>query len=126
MSLELAARIAATSDCRMKVGAVLVKGGRILARGTNKMRNNPAYIVPWTECSEHAEESVLRQVRNARGTTIYVARVNRKGEWRLAKPCDRCQVALDLAGVTKVVYTDEGLPFGTNEGLPPLQFSRVS
>jgi tRNA(Arg) A34 adenosine deaminase TadA len=45
----------------------------------------------------------------AKGSTIYVARVNQTGAARMARPCPNCYEALLLAGVKKVVYT-------TNEG----------
>jgi hypothetical protein len=45
----------------------------------------------------------------AKGSTIYVARVNQTGDSRMARPCPNCYEALLLAGVKRVVYT-------TNDG----------
>jgi hypothetical protein len=45
----------------------------------------------------------------AKGGTIFVARVSQTGASRMARPCANCYETLLLAGVKKVVYT-------TNDG----------
>jgi len=92
----------------MKHGAVIVKGGRVISIGINKNRNHPTVVSSEhikTHCSVHAEVDALRKVRNAKGATIYVARVNKRGQDRLSRPCDRCHTAIREAGIRKVVYT---------------------
>lgn len=97
-----------SSSERMKHGAVIVKGGRVLSVGLNKFRNHPT-IIPSeyikTSCSTHAEIDALRKVSNVRGATMYIARVNKSGQERLSRPCDYCFEALIDAGITKIVYT---------------------
>lgn len=39
------------------------------------------------------------------GATVYVARVDKAGEYKLSKPCPMCHEALKHVGVKKVVYT---------------------
>ena len=46
-------------------------------------------------------------LNSARGTTIYVARVDQRGETRLARPCSKCMKSLYEAGVREVVYTTD-------------------
>lgn len=92
----------------MKHGAVIVKGGRVISIGINKNRNHPTIVSSEhikTHCSVHAEVDALRKVKNAKGATIYVARVNKRGQDRLSRPCDRCHKAIKDAGIRKVVYT---------------------
>ena len=59
-------------------------------------------------CSVHAEVDALRNVKDAVGATVYVARINRQGEQRLSKPCLSCQQYLDKRGIKRVVYTTGG------------------
>ena len=106
--LNLALNVAMSSSERMKHGAVIVKGGRVLSVGINKFRNHPAIIesdMIKTSCSVHAEIDALRKIKDARGATIYVARVNKGGLERLSRPCDHCYNAIDRAGISKIIYT---------------------
>ncbi len=106
--MDLAVNVAQSSECRMKHGAVVVRGGSVISVGINKNRNHPTVVSSEhikTHCSVHAEIDALRKVKNAKGATIYVARVNRKGQDRLSRPCDRCHDAIREAGIRKVVYT---------------------
>ncbi|MFH9016669.1 hypothetical protein ACH4C6_36045 [Streptomyces sp. NPDC017943] len=102
--MDLAIRQALLSTCRIRVGAVLVAGSRVLAVGTNLRRNCPS--IDFRHATFHAEETVLRKVRNApRNSSVFVARVNRAGSPLLARPCPRCQMALAAAGVSRAYYT---------------------
>ncbi len=87
------------------------KRGRILAVGKNsytKTHPRQAYYAAKsgnrTRIFLHAEIDALCRCE---GTpyAIYVARVNRKGEARLAKPCSICEMAIKDVGIRKVVYT---------------------
>ncbi|MGW7201534.1 hypothetical protein [Streptomyces chryseus] len=101
--MDLAIRQARRSDCRHKVGAVLVAGNRVLAASPNLPRNSP--VIDFRNASFHAEEAVLRRARNAAGATAYVARVNSSGIPLLSRPCRRCQDALKAAGILRVYFT---------------------
>lgn len=86
-----------------------MKAGRILGTGYNRTRNHPSVVSAehiLDGCSVHAEEMALKDANyNAKGATLYVARVNAKGEDRDSKPCVRCQKLIVSTGVKKVVYT---------------------
>ncbi|MFE9139496.1 hypothetical protein [Streptomyces sp. NPDC007355] len=101
--IDAAVRQAMKSQCRYRLGAVLATGNRILAAAPNIRRNSPT--VDFRHATFHAEEAVLRRVRHAAGSTIYVARVDAQGHPRMARPCPRCQKALAQSGVTNVFYT---------------------
>ncbi|GGV54745.1 hypothetical protein [Streptomyces spectabilis] len=101
--LDVALKQAARSKCRYRVGAVLVKGGRVLAHSSNRYRNAPS--VDFRFATFHAEEVLLRRSSPPQGAVVYVARVNRAGEPQMARPCPRCQRALISSGVTLVHYT---------------------
>lgn len=101
--LKLALKQAALSQCRYRVGAVLVKGNRVLAHTSNRYRNAPG--IDYAHATFHAEEALLRRTRAPHGAIIYVARINRAGAPALARPCTRCQEALASHGVTLARYT---------------------
>jgi deoxycytidylate deaminase len=110
--LDLAFKIALTSDCRQKHGAVLVKGGRVLGFGVNKQRNDPEFVISdtgpdvrGTVFSVHAEIDALSRVKNPRGAVLYVARCSRIGCPAFSRPCDACTRTLIRAGIKAVVYT---------------------
>lgn len=89
VALRLAARAVGDTSPNPAVGAVIVKGGRILGRGYHRGAGLP-----------HAEVEALRQAgRHALGSTMYVT----------LEPCDHvgrtppCCDALIAAGITRVV-----------------------
>jgi len=105
--LDLAMRIAETTDTNSKHGAVIVRGGRVLSVGISKWRNrNLQPILGYNpNVTVHAEIDALSRVSDAKGATIYVARVNNQGERRMSRPCATCEKALNDAGVKRVIYT---------------------
>ena len=112
--LERAARIASTSTCRQRHGAVAAVGKRVLAVGVNSFRCHPTVASdPKRESSFHAEIAVLRQLREVDSrTTLFVARVAKSGQAALSAPCANCRQALKEAGVTKIVFTVDGEGYG--------------
>jgi deoxycytidylate deaminase len=90
-------------------GAVIIKGGRVIGCGYNKYTNKPFFVSPEHQqhyCSTHAEVAAIRSSKaNLRGATVYVARINKRGEERFSAPCSNCQAELDKNGIRKVVYT---------------------
>ena len=108
---QKAIEVAKTATGETKMGAVLAKGRRVLSATTNlpskshplqaeyaKKSGNPRRIYL------HAELRSLIQARKA-GDTMYVARVNKKGYMRMARPCKTCQLALEDRGIKEVFYT---------------------
>lgn len=113
--LRLAEGHASTSNYhRWPMGAVLVRGGRVLAGASNDLRN-PASMdgVSFDKCSIHAEVAALKRAKHVRGATIYVARVLRTGQRGLAKPCSRCENYLISAGVRQAIWTIDDHSYGT-------------
>lgn len=98
---------------RWPVGAVLIRGGRMLAGASNDLRNDASTDgVPFLECSTHAEVAALKRVKRPEGSTVYVARVLRDGTRGLAKPCVRCQRDLIDAGVRQAIWTIDEFSYG--------------
>jgi deoxycytidylate deaminase len=94
---------------RYKLGAVIVKSGRVLAWGYNANKNRPEDWIPREAWSVHAEESCLKKLptRDSVGGTLYVARISKQGQPRLSKPCDNCQALASSYGVERIVYTTD-------------------
>jgi tRNA(Arg) A34 adenosine deaminase TadA len=109
--LRLASKAAETSNYgNFRHGAVLVKGGSIFNITTNsfnhtsfgqRFRSSPGHA------THHAEVACVLGLDKATtyGATIYVARVNKNGEWRMSKPCEMCEEVMKHVGIKKVVYT---------------------
>ena len=107
--IQLAARQAGNSQSpRFRLGAILVRSGRVLSTGSNRLKNTPSDLIPRSAWSTHAEEDCLKQLPDhsrGRRLTLYVTRVNRTGDLRLARPCQRCWGSAVAAGVSRIVYS---------------------
>jgi tRNA(Arg) A34 adenosine deaminase TadA len=92
-----------------RLAAITVKGGSILAAGTNRHRNNPLWNpeIPREHWSIHAEEACLRQTNKPSGCTLYIARITPGGQTALARPCQKCLELAKEHNVGKIVYTTE-------------------
>lgn len=94
-----------------RMGAVIVKGGRIIAFGHNKLRPSKELK---TE-TIHAEEAAILQaikvsgIQSLVGTRLYVTRYTRGGAIGIALPCSRCMGLIRTVGIRKVFYS-------TNDG----------
>ena len=109
--LTIAINLARSSNAgRYRHGAVVVKGGRILSTGINKVRNHPDVLSSKEEVKSeshiHAEIDAIRKVSNLDGAKIYVARLNKNGtSVGLSRPCDSCYDKIVEVGITKIIYT---------------------
>ena len=102
--LHKAVRVALTSDCRMKHGAVVVHHGKVIGSSPNVYKNDPKNVEK-QYCSIHAEVRALRKAGFPKKATVYVARVNRFGEPRYSKPCAGCMSLIEELGC-KAVWTE--------------------
>ena len=103
--MDIAKKLAETSQENMRHGAIITLGGSVQAMGINKRTNDPYFNKDSHWLSEHAEMAALRRCSRTKGATIYVARVNNRGQERMSRPCDKCMKLLRSAGVKKIVYT---------------------
>ena len=97
---------------RFKVGAVLVRKGKVIGRGHNRNKYNKLWGSGFSSTC-HAESSAisdaLRTNKDVVGATIYVYR--RGGN--LAKPCDCCMSHLISLKIKKVVFSAGSCVIGT-------------
>lgn len=98
----------ASEHPRWQLGAVLTRGSSIITAASNTVRNSP-HLTQGIGSSFHAEDRCLNKVfysaDRAQNCTIFVARINKHGSQRLARPCLSCYKKLVEAGISKIVYT---------------------
>jgi deoxycytidylate deaminase len=103
--INLALKESKKSTARVKHGAVLVRGGSVLAKACNSYRTHPKWGGGPLR-TLHAEAAVIRKAISRgidpKGSVIYVARKNAQ----MSKPCPSCQAIIEEHGIRKVVYTD--------------------
>ena len=97
---------------RARVGAVIVRGSRIISSGCNRI--GYTRLIPDRSYPEsvHAEQQAILGLLRKRadhlvGADMYVSRVGADGLPRLAKPCPMCQRIIEAVGIRKVFYTTE-------------------
>ena len=96
-------------------GAVIVKSGRVLSSGVNRIKTHPDAVIEADDgeiiCkSIHAEMDAILKVKNKeqlKGATMYVARKGRLNQIGMSLPCDMCQQSLKKYGFRRAVFTTE-------------------
>jgi pyrimidine deaminase RibD-like protein len=93
-----------------KMAALIYDKKRVVSYGLNQKKTHPLQA-RFTKHPEalciHAEIAALANARQSvEGMVMYVARVNRRGEPRLAKPCKGCASAIIEFGLGNVEWTE--------------------
>lgn len=118
--LEFGRKVAETSNFHdYRHGAVLVRGKSIISSSPNKnsharfgrrfRKRNHGHATHHAEigCILGLDRSVTK------GSTVYVVRLSKTGEFKMSKPCEMCHEALKYVGVRKVVYTVDDQSIGS-------------
>lgn len=104
-----------------KLNAVIVKSGRVISIGENKITQNYYHGIAkfskelWNinRCAEkHAILKALKTfdgLKNLSGSTIFVTRFDKAGNTKLAKPCKHCEELIRSVGIKKIVFTNDQL-----------------
>lgn len=101
--LAVATKLAFTSDNRFRVGAIIVKSGRVLGGSANITRRSPR--TPPNRFSTHAEIAALRVASSTDKAILYVSRLSSLDQCAMAKPCAWCVQKITESGIDKVVFT---------------------
>lgn len=113
-AIELAKSL--KSQDRYKLSAIVTdKKNNILSFGVNsykKTHPTQAYyaekVGKYNSIFLHAEiDAVSKIPYNKKPYAIYIARVGKTGEPRLAKPCKICNKAIKDSGIEKIYYTKD-------------------
>jgi len=106
-----AAIAAASSTHKHRLGAVLVKGGRVLATGYNRVGHKAAHG-DWPD-SVHAEVMAISKLLKPKhfhklhGCKLFVTRIRKNGKTALAKPCEPCLSLIKSVGIKEIIYTTD-------------------
>lgn len=103
--ISAASKIARTSDNRFRVGALVVKSGRVLGGSPNITRVSPK--TPPNRFSTHAEIAAMDIASETNGATLYIARLNSENKYSISKPCAWCMQKIKQYGINRVVFTTD-------------------
>jgi dCMP deaminase len=104
---QLARNISKHSDHPVhQLGAVIVRGNRIISLGFNKNKTHTKSNHAWKRL--HAEIcAIIKSKEDLTGCTIYVYRETKLGNLGMARPCQSCMIAIQEAGIKKICYSTE-------------------
>ena len=118
--LSCAKAISDMSDHKFQIGAVLVKGHKIISSGCNSSdRTDPIQAKLdsekyGVECPGriHAETDCLlpfiKKRKNLNGAVLYVYREHKDGTLAMSRPCSSCMQLIRQCGIRDIVYYVEG------------------
>lgn len=93
---------------RHRIGAIIFDKNGVISTGYNQTRSVKSFskqFIRWPN-SIHAEvDCILKAKRDLKGKSILILRLNKRGELRLAKPCQNCCMYLDHVGIDKILYS---------------------
>jgi len=99
---------------KAQIGAVIVKGGSVLAKSYNEIRHCKIgkRFSTWDN-SVHAERNACRKVNKEKlkGATIFVYRETKDGKPTLALPCEDCYRMIESLGIKRVYFSTNEFPF---------------
>ena len=116
---DLAISLAKSSDHQFRVGAVIVSGKQIISVGVNSAdKSHPMqkyyndryrdFTVPIYN-HIHAELDAILKYRRMRidipKLSIYIARINKKGDLVPAYPCPSCSAAIYDNNIKSIIYS---------------------
>jgi deoxycytidylate deaminase len=105
MAMDAAIAVRLESDLRVKVGACLVRGKRIISVAANKSGGSKKHGYQW---SRHAELRCVLRGGSVAGSDIYVARLlGHSTAYGFSRPCAGCETLLREAGIRFCYYTTE-------------------
>lgn len=107
--LRLAKKQARRSKYIYRLGAVIMKGKRVLSTGYNKICHCKENIYP---DSRHAEMDAIIKLldkydglSSLAGASLYVTRITNTNKTSMAKPCQRCMELIQSVGIKQIIFT---------------------
>jgi tRNA(Arg) A34 adenosine deaminase TadA len=96
----------AKSAYKQRMGAVVVYQGKLVGKGFNKVHHIGVPRLDGLHAEIEALNNTTAKYRD--GCTVYVCRVNKRGNVMLAKPCPACEKKMKKIGVKYVWYSTYG------------------
>jgi len=105
--IHIAIKAAKLSSHKQRVGAAVVKSGRVLSAACNAVRFKKGDFRKKWENSLHAEQAALLAIppSQRKGCSLYVARIRPDGELGMAFPCEVCRELILKYKIKEVFYT---------------------
>ena len=103
---HIAIKAALLSTYKHRMGAVVVKNGRVLSIACNSIRHKKGrFDKKWIN-SLHAEQAALLQLTDAqtKRAILYIVRVKSSGAFGSSFPCPHCQSIIIQKGIKRVHY----------------------
>lgn len=109
--LKLALEEAEASTYKVRIGAVIFKGSRILASGHNGIRSSRIHpLHKHYKNALHAEQDAILKIKDwstLKGCSILVIKVSKtKGNLSMARPCEMCQQLLNHVGIKTMYFSN--------------------
>lgn len=105
-ALRAAINAAANSTHLFRVGCTVIRNGKIVSTGYNKIKTHPELRIKYEHYSIHGEcDALLRADKS--GDTIVVARIMKDGSLGQSKPCPKCMKFITDCGVHTVYFTND-------------------
>ena len=120
--LKLAKSQSKKSNKKIKVGAILVRKGRVLRKSHNTDKSHPLqkklntlrFDDEFFDCcshTQHAEFKCLipfyKKKIDISDCSLYIYRENSRGEIGNCKPCSACSWLIQNLNIKRVIYIDE-------------------
>jgi deoxycytidylate deaminase len=112
--LEIAIKIAESNEHydKWKHGAIIVRGGRVLSVGQNKLKNEVHVFDENFPCvSVHAEVDAIKRCKDTRNAILYVARWSASGPAN-SEPCHHCRRTAEQHEIKRIVFTLDNELYG--------------
>lgn len=111
--LEAARAVALTSSGTgqrnsFRVGAVLLDRNKIITAKANSYKTHPILSKYSKWPFQHAESACIisHGLDNCHGLDLLVTRINKKGNFTMAKPCPSCMALIRDVSLRNVYYTN--------------------
>ena len=108
--IRLAQKLAEKSNfINYRMSCVVVKGGRVIATGINRLKSGLVKHPAYREKAIHAELDAVLMIdpEKLRGATVYVAGISKTGNLLKSAPCPICQKLLQEYGIRCVVFHEK-------------------
>lgn len=91
-----------------RLGAVIVKGSRVLSTGFNQRRYTKELKQPTLHAEADAILKLLKQRNQTSlvGAELYVTRFTAGGVVSMARPCESCMALIRAVGIKRIHYSN--------------------
>lgn len=119
--LTIAIEEAQKGDHKQKVGCVIFDKKKIISVGHNTCLKSVKKLHPkfqrWPGSVHSEVDAIIKAKKDLKGCDMLIVRVNKKNQFRLAKPCDSCMKYIQHVGISKIFYTIANYPYIHEEKL---------